>query len=70
MTAYRVDRADDRGALWFHLKEPLTFDPTAPALSNEVWRRALRDGHVDRDDYYRGSCCPDARPGHIISLAA
>lgn len=70
MTAYRVDRAHDRGALWFRLAEPVIFDPIAPALNNEVWRRARRDGYVDNDDYYRGSCCADARPGKIIILPA
>lgn len=70
MTTYRIDRALERGALFFQVAFP-TFDPLAPSPINEVWKRALSAGHVDRQDYLRGSCRPDARPtGPIIVLTA
>ena len=68
---YRIDRARQRGVLFFELEPPVDFDPLAPSPRNEVWRRALAAGHVDKEDHLFGSCMPDAKPsGPVVVLAA
>lgn len=68
---YRIDRARQRGVLFFQLEPPVDFDPLAPSPRNEVWRRAMAAGHVDKEDFMEGSCFPDAKPsGPIIRLPA
>lgn len=67
---YRIDRAGQRGVLFFELEPPVYFDPLAPSPRNEVWRRAMAAGHVDKEDFLEGFCCPDAKPsGPVIRLS-
>lgn len=71
MTTYRVDRAQERGVHFFQMEGPIPFDPLAPSPINELWKRALAAGHVDKEDYLRGCCRPDGKPaGPVIMLPA
>ena len=71
MTTYRVDRAHGRGVLFFQMENPITFDPLAPSPRNELWKRALAAGHVDKEDHLIACCQADARPsGPVIKLTA
>jgi hypothetical protein len=71
MTTYRVDRAHERGFLFFQMEDPIPFDPIAPSPKNELWRRALLAGHVDKEDQLIARCQPDAKPsGPVILLTA
>lgn len=69
--AYRHDRADGRGKLNFRLVGAVKLPWYAPDPRNEVLRRAVAAGHIDRRDRLFGDTQPDARPvGPVIDLFA